>query len=274
MNKESQPRISWEDVKSAELDRFQGRRETAIQKVEAARIDLQEVSSLSKKELTTHLAAWRIDVDANTALAKKTLSGKKALENLKEAHGVMENYYNHPEVSQKAIEIKKDIEGNPYEFVVEMLRDKARYSLTFHKLTGNVVFLLDALDSFDKAIEIAEEITGKGLAKMEAGMICDNYDQIKEGHNEVYPEAIKRGNTDRARWSSKTWFFEAFKRGKLKDMKNAWRETLKANKGLKATLKYFSGNEIPKFAVGAMLHFARKITLPKNIDFENLRIRI
>ena len=272
MGKETQS-ITWSEVKEAEEIRFKGNWQGAVEKVKPARINPENIPSFSKKDLITHLAAWRIDADANTAASKRTASGKKAIENLKEAHGVMENYYNHPEVSQKAIEIKKDIEDNPYEFAVEMLRDKARYSLAFHKLTGNVVFLLDALDSFDKAIEIAEEITGKGLAKMEAGMICDNYDQIKEGHNEVYPEAIKRGNTDRARWSSKTWFFEAFKRGKLKVMENAWRETLKANKGLKATLKYFSGNEIPKFAVGAMLHFARKITLPKNIDFEKLRIQ-
>lgn len=273
MSKESQTRISWEDVKNAEVDRFHGRRKTAIQKVEAARIDPQEVSSLSKKELIIHLAAWRIDVDANIALSKRTISGKKALENLEEAHNVMENYYNHLDVSQKVGEIKKDIEDNPYEFIVEMLRDKGRYSRTLHELTGNYVFLKDAIYAFDAAIDIAEEITGQGLNKMEAGMIREDYNQVKAGYEEVYPEAVKRGNIDRARWSSKTWLFEALKRKEFKDTQKAWQDSIVANNGLKETLKYFGGNEIPKFFVGAFLHFIRKSTLPEQIDFKKLRIK-
>lgn len=273
MEKETRP-ITWSEVKEAEEIRFKGNWQSAIEKIKPARINPKNIPSLSKKDLITHLAAWRIDADANTAASKRTLSGKKAIESLKEAKIVFDNYYNHPEVEAKAPQIKKDLEGNPYEFAVEMLRDKGRYSLALFRLTGNVVFELDALDSFDKAIEIAEEITGKGLAKMEAGIIRNDYKQIKEGHHEVYPEAIKRGNTDRARWSSKIWLFESLKRGKLKEARKAWQESILANKGLKETFRYFGKNEIPKFAVGAALHFIRKLTLPRNIDFEELRIKI
>lgn len=269
MERESQT-TTWSKVKKAEGIRFKGDWQGAVERVKSLRVHPENIPSLSKKDLVTQMAAWRIEVDANTAASKKTPSGKKAIEFLKEAKIVLDDYYNYPGVEKRAVKIKKDLDGNPYEFAVEMLRDKGRYSLALLRLTGNVVFLKDALDSFDKAIEMAEETTGKGLAKMEAGMIWGDYKQIKEGHNEVYPEAMKRGNTDRARWSSKTWFYEAFKRGELKDAKKAWQESIVANKSLKETLKYFGKFEFLKFAAS----FTRKLTLPKKINFENLRIKI
>lgn len=139
-------------------------------------------------------------------------------------------YYNNPFVQGKALQFKTDSEKRPYDFQVEMLRDKGRYCVTAAAVTGNYSFIVAAGELFAKAIEVAEEETSKGLSRMELGIIANDWADIWIGYREAYYLSLVRGNLDRARWSARTYFGESLKRGKIFEVLRAFLDLAEVRK--------------------------------------------
>lgn len=264
-----------EVIYEAERLRAQGKYQKAIELVEPARFYNSTSIELSQPRdylISDLMRAWRIDVVANTSAAKRSWNGKKVVSHLREAQEVIKTYYNHPFVQQRASEIKKDNEGNPYDFEVEMLRDRARYCLAAASITGDNSFTESAINFFDQAISAAEDYD---LVKMEAGIVKNDYVQIAESYFKAQQDPNFLNNLDRARWMSRTLVGEALKLNRLEifDGFIALSDLIQIRKNpLKIAQDVLVGITRSNNFLSAPINWIRQKTLPEGFNSETLKI--
>ena len=264
-----------EVIHEAGAKRASGKYQEAVNLVvEATNCSEEELTRLSSEELSDLMRAWRIDVVANTSLAKRSWTGESAVFHLKEAQLVIEDYYNDPHVKDQAPQFKKDNEGHPYDFAVEMLRDKARHCLAAATITGDASFRLAAIDFFEKAVRLySEDLGTRGLVIMENQIARGDHLGIFYGYEGIVPQSIATGNLDRARWAARTYFGESLKRFKITECIRALKDLARVRKNpLKIAQDMVIGIVRSAETLSAPLNFVRRRTLPKNFNSEELKI--
>lgn len=253
-------------TQQAEPLRTAGKLKEAIALVEPARVELKSIQELTDRELSDLMRAWRIDVVANTSASKRSMTGEKAVRHLKEARNVITTYYNHPHIQEKAPQIKKDNEGHPYDFAVEMLRDKARYCLAAATITGDNSFRLAAIKFFEEAIDA---VNNNDLVGMEAGIVENDFEQIAENYHVARSDDWEfLSNPDRARWMARTYFGESVKRLKFVDSLTALSDLVKIRKN---PVKLIMDGGIGILR-SLPIHRLQRATLPKNFNPEDLKL--
>lgn len=261
-------------IYKAERLRAEGKRKRAWELVEDARlVSAKEISEFSDWQISNLMRAWRIDVVAHTSEAKRSLTGKRAVRQLRQARWVINNYYDEPQVVVKAKEFDHDTENHPYDFEVEMLRDRAKYCLAAATITGDASFRIAAVEFFNKALEKAREVTAAGLARMELGINTANFNKIKQGFGQTYAYSLALGNLDRARWAAKTYFGESLKRFQITESVRALKDLARVRKNpVKVAQDMIIGVVESSEILSVPLNFVRRKTLPKGFNSESLKI--
>lgn len=258
----------------AEEARADGKFEKASELISSSllhRNELDKLPNFTDSELSDLMRAWRIDVVANTSAAKRELSGKKAVRHLQNARDVITTYY--PAVEGRVSQIKQDNEGHPYDFEVEMLRDRARYCLAAAAITGNASFRQSAISFFDQAILLAED---HDLAKMEAGITKNEYEDIADSYFKARADKSEfLNNSDRARWMSRTMLGESLKLNRMKILDGvvAFGDLVQIRKNpIKIAQDVAIGVVRSNNFLQAPANWIRRKTLPKGFNSEGLKI--
>jgi hypothetical protein len=144
------------EIYRAESARVSGKFGKALMSArENGEINPASLNTLTTDELENKMRYWRLWTVTLQSLAKRTLNGDQAAEYLMEARGVISTYYNNHIVAEVASKMRQDAEGNEYQMLAEMWRDKAQQMEILAVLTGSSPFLQRAVDCYGEAIQAA-----------------------------------------------------------------------------------------------------------------------
>lgn len=106
-------------------------------------------------ESTRLLTSARILLVAKTSSMQEETQLPEAYTTLGDALIVHERFYTNPEMRQIRRDSVKDVEGNPFAFDIEMMRDSARLCIAAAEITGNTALLEAGVRYLDRAIATA-----------------------------------------------------------------------------------------------------------------------
>ena len=178
-------------VHQAELTRVRGDFREAIEQARAkGTLTREEIAGKPDGELREIMELWRVWEVSLLSVSQKQIGGKAAARFLREAREVVEQYYYDPHAWEVAKAMKTDAHGNEYQMASEMCRDEGKLHLYIYHLTLEPSQLQLAIESFDEAVNLAEQGTSAfAVATMEREMV--GKEQGKPINFEVFTEAYK-----------------------------------------------------------------------------------
>ncbi|HSA84341.1 MAG TPA: hypothetical protein VLF20_05675, partial [Patescibacteria group bacterium] len=158
----------------------------------------------------------RIYVNSKLSLARNASTGRKVAGHLRGAKEAIESVYHDSRVRREARRITTDIRGTQYEFATEMVRDEAKYLLVLAELTGNAVYVTEALRRFDRALRIATEPTIKTLVAFEKARVLfdrqrtpKKFSRVTDSFRKAVIASSEAGNWERTATISAWYLIDA-----------------------------------------------------------------
>ncbi len=219
-----------EELQKAEEARLEGNKTGDYS--EAIRLAKEHgaISSIAAEDptiLRDKAKLWRDETVSETSQGNRQENGNKAAENFARAAEVIRNKY---DPFQERIRYDSQLQTldreDPYHLPPEMKRDEGKLNIAIFSLTGNPIFLADAITAFNQAITLSEEgSSAEGLAKMERfqsqRMLQQvprdqqpitqeekpQFSQLREGYNQVMSSGV--GGKDRKSAASRAYMEES-----------------------------------------------------------------
>lgn len=213
-------------IYQAEAKRVKGPTKEALESArERGAIDPETISSLPPEELADKWRWWRIWTVTLLSLYRGEWNGQKAADYLLEARNVIKTYYCNQDAWERAKTLKTDAEGHEYQMAAEVCRDEGKYFLCAASLTGNNVFVKEAIVSFEEAISLAEKGTSawavaimeKEISQKQGGQPI-NWEIFRKAYETIVKLAPQAGGWDRM--AAVSWWYtkEALWAGKKKEL--------------------------------------------------------
>lgn len=233
--------IERKELYEAERLRASGNWQGAIKLAERwALLTRNEIDQLSSQDLQTKMSFWRIMAVSLLSASQKTWSGSEAGKRLFKARNVIANYYENETVKRVASLLQTDHEGHQYQMRPEQVRDIGKYLTYTAALTGNTAFLNEAVRRFDEAIELAGA-SAWGVAVMEQEILrrksskAITWNRFKEAYETVVVLAPDAGGWDRQAAVSWWYILEAFRLGKIEEVRVGFENLTQATRSEKSS---------------------------------------